>query len=109
MFREGSAGTDYFYLHDTRPYGSAPSLTVRSLPNIVGIRAEKGTMRLYSFTDNLKTSPQTVSWGKYTDTVSLFYGGTGEEYWKGDFYWIFLSLEALTDDEITQVIDYNEF
>ena len=109
MFREGSAGTDYFYLHDTRPYGAAPSLTVRSLPNIVGVRAEKGTLRLYSFTDNLKTSPQTVSWGKYTNTVSLFYGGAGEEFWKGDFYWIFLSLEALTDDEITQVIDYNEF
>jgi hypothetical protein len=109
MFREGSAGTDCFYLHDTRPYGAATSLTVRSLPNIVGVRAEKGTVRLYSFTDNTKGTPQNVSWGQYSDAISLFYGGCEGEFWAGDFYWIFLSLDALTDDEIAQVIDYNEF
>lgn len=109
MFREGSAGTDYFYLHDSRPYGAATFLTVRSLPNIVGVRAEKGTVRLYSFTDNAKGTPQNVSWGQYSDSISLFNGGCEGEYWAGDFYWIFLSLDALTDDEIAQVIDYNEF
>ena len=109
MFREGGASTNYFYLHDTRAYGSATSITVGSLPNIVAARAENGMVRLYSFTDNTEGAAQSISWGSHSDSISLFSGGISGEFWVGDFYWIFLSLNALTEDEIEAVIDYNEF
>jgi len=108
MFREGDASTRYFYLHDNRAYGSATNILVNTLPNIVAARASNGKVWMESFTDNIKGNAQPLSWGDQTDVISLFYGGTGSEYWRGDFYWIFLSLNALSNEEIQQVIDYNE-
>lgn len=108
MFREGDSSTRYFYLHDARAYGSATSINVNQLPNIVAATVRGGMVQLHSFTDQTKGSPQPVSWGGPSDSISLFSGGIGGEFWIGDFYWLFLSLEALTDAEIEQVIDYNE-
>lgn len=109
MFREGDSGTKYFYLHDSRAHGSATSVTVSTLPNIVIARVGEGKVRLRSFTDGIQGLPQPVSWGDESNAIYLFHGGCGGEYWTGDFYWIYLSLRALTDDEIQQVVDYNEF
>lgn len=30
------------------------------------------------------------------------------EFWQGDFYWVYMSQNVLTDEQIQQVIDYNE-
>jgi hypothetical protein len=38
----------------------------------------------------------------------LFTGNYYGEDWGGDFYWIYVSPTALTDEQIQQVIDYNE-
>ena len=108
MFREGDYSTRYFYLHDARSCGSATSISVNQLPNIVAAIAGNGTVQLQSFTDQKKGTPQPISWGGPSNSISLFSGGIGGEFWTGDFYWLFLSLEALTDAEIEQVIDYNE-
>lgn len=108
MFREGDYSTRYFYLHDARSCGSATSISVNQLPNIVAAVAGNGTVQLHSFTDQMKGTPQPISWGGPSDSISLFSGGIGGEFWTGDFYWLFLSLEALTEAEIEQVIDYNE-
>ena len=108
MFREGDYSTRYFYLHDARSCGSATSISVNQLPNIVAAIAGNGTVQLQSFTDQKKGTPQPISWGGPSNSISLFSGGIGGEFWTGDFYWLFLSLEALTEAEIEQVIDYNE-
>lgn len=41
---------------------------------------------------------------------SLFcdYLTTNGEFWYGDFYWVYMSHNTLTDEQIQQVIDYNE-
>ena len=109
MFREGDNGTRYFYLHDSRAFGSATSVTVSTLPNIVVARVGGGKVQLQSITDGVQGLSQPVSWGGESDAVYLFHGGCGDEYWTGDFYWIYLSLRALSDEEIKQVVDYNEF
>ena len=109
MFREGGgSGVRYFYLHDNRGEGSATSLTVKSLPNIVSARSNGSFVWLESHTDMLKGYSQALNWGTPSDAICFFHGGTGGEYWRGDFYWIFLSLECLSDDEIQAVINYNE-
>ena len=109
MFREGDGSTKYFYLHDARSYsGGATNIKVQTLPNIVAARASNGRVRLESWTDDIKGEEQGVWWGGLSDAIYLFYGGVSDEYWNGDFYWIFLSLNALSDEEIMNVISYNE-
>lgn len=36
------------------------------------------------------------------------YTTSNYEFWKGDFYWVYMSFNVLTDEQIQQVIDYNE-
>lgn len=36
------------------------------------------------------------------------YTASNSEFWKGDFYWVYMSFNVLTDEQIQQVIDYNE-
>ena len=44
-----------------------------------------------------------------SDGIGFFAGyATGDEYFSRKFYWMYCSNEALTDDEILQVIRYNE-
>lgn len=50
-----------------------------------------------------------ISWGGMNDGISFFSGQySGSEYFTGIFYWMYCSMEALTDAEILQVIQYNE-
>ena len=55
-------------------------------------------------------SASSVSWGGASNAVGFFsgYGTQGSEYFNDRFYWMYCSLEALTDAEIKQVIAYNE-
>ena len=110
MFREGDVSTRYFYLHDSRGCGQASYLTVNSLPNIVAARATSDNyIFVQSFTDGITGTKQISSWGNPSDGIALFAGDIyGGEPWRGYFYWIFVSLEELSDEEIQAVIDYNE-
>ena len=58
------------------------------------------------------TSTQSFSYGSTnSDRSALFNGYAGfssGEYFQGDFYWIYMSQNTLTDEQIQQVIDYNE-
>lgn len=36
------------------------------------------------------------------------YSDVNNEFWQGDFYWVYMSQNVLTDEQIQQVIDYNE-
>ena len=49
-------------------------------------------------------------YGSTSNSGTLFcdYLKENAEFWKGDFYWVYMSHEVLTDEQIQQVIDYNE-
>lgn len=55
------------------------------------------------------TSASTITWGG-DDTGFAFFAGYygGNEYFVDKFYWMYCSLETLTDDEILQVVGFNE-
>ena len=46
----------------------------------------------------------------YNGNNAMFcdYATENAEFWKGDFYWVYMSFNVLTDEQIQQVIDYNE-
>lgn len=112
MFREGESSTRYFYLHDSRSYGYAPYILADELPATVVVRAgSDGNLTMMTFKNGEKTSTSTSpqGWGMPSDGIGFFCGGYGQgEYWSGDFYWMFMSLEELSDEEILNVIEYNE-
>lgn len=56
------------------------------------------------------TSASTISWGGTNNGISFFtgYANSNTEPFHGKFYWMYCSLETLTDAEIQQVINYNE-
>lgn len=93
------------YSDDAEPVSSVHAY---SNPNIIALRATAdGQTSMISYTDNIYTSSVSTSWGGVAKNLSLFYNTNGS-YWTGDFYWIYVSLEELTDDEIASVIEYNE-
>lgn len=54
-------------------------------------------------------SSSTISWGNQNDAIAFFAGSAnGGELFNADFYWMYLSLETLTDAEVLKVIQYNE-
>lgn len=100
-----------FFLHTSDGnYNNVPSVQARNLnePNIFAFRVSNGTGYGHSYTDNETFSTKNITWGGITDTVHFLGGSNSSEYWAGDFYWMYMSTEALTDGEIQQVIDYNE-
>lgn len=97
------------YLHGSSPYFNI-SVTVSATPNIVVMRVKEGTLTLQSVTDNTSS---TGSWNPGSTNnrgVALFsgnYGSYGEEF-IGDFYWLYQAKRYLTDEEVQDVINYNE-
>lgn len=55
------------------------------------------------------TTAETISWGNHSQGVAFFAGqiGGGEQF-QGDFFWMYCSLETLTDAEVNQVIKFND-
>ena len=55
-------------------------------------------------------SASSITWGSASNAVGFFsgYGTQGNEYFRDRFYWMYCSLETLTDAEIKKVIAYNE-
>ena len=103
---------DTIFLHNTnRYYSNTPYTVISQVPNIYAIRVANGSGYGQSITDNTTYRSIGNTWGStatrfgiFTDTHQM----GGFEIWKGDFYWIYISGEALTDEEITKVIKYNE-
>ena len=89
-----------------------------SNPDIMSVRTyyDSGTKLYYNnWTQNTSTSPISFTYGSTnTDTSNagaLFVGyswSNTSEQWSGDFYWVYMSQNTLTDDQVQQVIDYNE-
>ena len=56
------------------------------------------------------TSASNISYGSASDAIGFFvgYGTSNTERFTGRFYWMYCSLETLTDAEVKKVIAYNE-
>lgn len=110
----GGNGSDNntVFMHNSNRYANVtPSITLDAEPNIWAIRINNGSGYGQSYTDNTTGTTRVVSYDGNATGFGLFtdsFSDTGFELWRGDFYWLYISTEALTDAEIAQVIAYNE-
>ena len=112
MFRQGEQSSRYYYLHDSRGYGSAPGFRSYASPDIVSVRVSKdGNVTFESHLSGVTKTGEKIVWGNPSDAIAFFNGSGYDdlgEHWYGRFYWIYLSLEELSDQEIETIIKYNE-
>jgi hypothetical protein len=99
-------GTYYTIHFDSEGYANIP--ITRTDPVTISYTFNNGAVSGYNW--STQTSGNVSSYGSRTGSIlyALFYGGYTGECWAGDFYWMYVSKEALTDEEIAQVIAYNE-
>lgn len=90
------------------------SLVPNSNPQICLIRIYADGKSERKFLDSSgnvlqSTSASTISWGNESMGFAFFAGYRyGGERFDSTFYWMYCSLETLTDDEVKKVIAYNE-
>lgn len=91
------------------------SLTANTNPHICLVRIYADGKSERKFLDSSgnvlqSTSASSISWGSASNAFGFFsgYGNQGAEYFTAYFYWMYCSLETLTDAEVLQVIRYNE-
>lgn len=114
MYRLKTSGILTF--HGTSETGSISWNT--SNPDIMSVRTyyDSGTKLKYNnWTKNTSPTPKSFTYGSTnTDSSSagaLFVGyswSNTSEQWSGDFYWVYMAQANLTDEQIQQVIAYNE-
>ena len=100
-------------LHGSRETGQIGVSS--SQPNVVSCRVkyDDGVKVWYNnWTQQTSTSPQSFSYGSVNNYGFAIFNGyagnqSGENY-AGDFYWIYMTPNTLTDEQVQQVIDYNE-
>lgn len=82
-----------------------------TVPNTCSIRIDSSRLLTYNnWTQNTTSTYSNFTYGLNSNGGALFSGyySSDGEYWKGVFYWIYMSLNTLTDEQVQQVIDYNE-
>ena len=114
MYRLKTSGILRF--HGTSETGSISWNT--SNPDIMSVRTyyDSGTKLKYNnWTQNTSTTPTSFSYGSIntdSSTAGALFVGYGwsntDEQWSGDFYWVYMAQANLTDEQIEQVIAYNE-
>ena len=82
-----------------------------TVPNTCSVRIDSSRLLKYNnWTQNATSTYSNFNYGSNSNGGALFSGyyTTSGEHWKGVFYWIYMSLNTLTDEQVQQVIDYNE-
>lgn len=105
---------NYMYLHDS--YSQKGGLRVTTNPNIVVMTVNSTNLAtIKSITDNINVSNVSVNFANASGRICFFsanYNGISttniNERFNGVCYWMFQANRVLTDEEITQVINYNE-
>ena len=95
-------------LHGTSETGS---VAVTTQPVIESVRVYSDISVTYNnYTDNTSNSGSDFNYGSTNGSVALFAGYTNNntEWFVGDFYWIYMSQSTLTDEQVQEVINYNE-
>ena len=87
-------------------------LAVSTQPVIEAARVyDNRTVKYNNYTNNTTSSASSFSYGSTNSSkFAMFqgYASSTGEYFVGDFYWVYMSQNTLTDDQVQQVIDYNE-
>lgn len=114
------ANRDYNYNWMYRPYSSELTLhgtieygflEVTTQPVIESVRVDSNRGVTYNnYTDNTSNTVSDFNYGQTNGSVALFAGYTNMdgEWFVGDFYWIYMSQNTLTDEQVQEVINYNE-
>lgn len=111
MWRYPSNG---IFLHGSSSYNNPKyNVTTTNQPIIASIRTyySLGVRQVFKDHTNNGLYNGTFQYGgEYNGDSSLFvdYNKYNHEFWQGDFYWVYMTFEVLTNDQIQQVIDYNE-
>ena len=95
-------------LHGTSEQGS---LELTTQPVIESVRVYSDMSVTYNnYTDNTSNTVPDFNYGSTNGSVALFAGYTDidGEWFVGDFYWIYMSQNTLTDEQVQDVINYNE-
>lgn len=111
-------GTQFNWMY--RPYSNKLTLhgnseqgdiAVTTQPVIESVRIDSNRLATYNnYTDNTSSTKSNFSYNTNNGSVALFAGYTDSsgEWFVGDFYWIYMSQNTLTDEQVQQVINYNE-
>lgn len=87
-------------------------IAVTTQPVIESVRIDSNRLATYNnYTDNASSTKSNFSYSSSINgSVALFAGYTdiSGEWFVGDFYWIYMSQTTLTDEQVQQVINYNE-
>ena len=116
MFANRDSSYNWMY----RPYSNRLTLhgsseqgviAVTAQPVIESVRVDSNRLATYNnYTNNTTSTQSNFSYGSTNGSVALFAGYTSNtgEWFIGDFYWIYMSQTTLTDEQVQEVIDYNE-
>ena len=106
--------TNGIFLHGSSNYNSVTySVNTTTAPIIASVKTyyDGGVKQtINDWTNNGSYNGNFAYGTEYNGNSSLFcdYASYNGEFWKGDFYWVYMSQEVLSDEEIQQVIAYNE-
>lgn len=99
------------FLHTSNgAYDQVPNIMMvdTTIPNIFAFKVNSGTGTSYNYTTQTSGNTYNISWGGASNRICFFIGVGTNEIWRGEFCWMYVSNEALTDAQIEQVIRYNE-
>ncbi len=113
-------GSGYNYMARSTMFHTSQSgflsLTANTNPHITLVRIYADGKSERKFLDSSgnvlqSTSASSITWGSASNAFGFFsgYGNSGTEFFSSYFYWMYLSLETLTDAEVLKVIQYNEY
>ena len=96
-------------LHGTSEQGS---VAVTTQPVIESVRVDSNRLLTYNnYTDNTSSTYSSFNYGGTNKTATALFAGyaySSGEWFVGDFYWVYMCQGTLTDEQVQQVIDYNE-
>ena len=99
----------YMALHGSSEQGY---ITVTTQPVIESVRIDSNRTATYNnYTDNTSSSYSNFSYGGTNNGATALFAGyanSSGEWFYGDFYWVYMSQNTLTDAQVQQVIAYNE-
>lgn len=117
MFANRDGSYNWMY----RPYATKLTLhggsetggiAVTTQPVIESVKVDSNRNVHYNnYTNNTSSGTTNFNYGSTNSGKFALFAGyatsTGE-YFVGDFYWVYMSQNTLTDEQVQQVIDYNE-
>ena len=96
-------------LHGSSEQGS---VSVSTQPVIESVRINSSRLATYNnYTNSTSSTSSNFNYGgTNSGKFAIFqgYGTSTGEYFVGDFYWVYMCQGTLTDEQVQQVIDYNE-